>query len=125
MTDIKILVVDADQASRRTLASGLRRLGFHVIEASDGQGARHALASTSVDAVVADLMLPSVAGLRLVRRVAHERPEMPLVLTTSYRLSHDQIRRVAGNVRAVALKPAPAATIAAFVDKALTGHRGA
>lgn len=81
-TQRRVLVVDDDPVSRRALARSLRRAGIAVVAAEDGNQACDLLAHTEVDAVVTDVSMPVVDGLRLLERIREQDEELPVILIT-------------------------------------------
>jgi putative two-component system response regulator len=64
----RLLIVDDEDALRRSMRRTLRRAGHEVAEASSVPGARAVLASaTGIELVFCDLGLPGESGLELVR----------------------------------------------------------
>ena len=63
-----LLVVDDDEANRDVLARSLARLGYHVLRAEDGRAALDVLASTDVDLVLLDIMMPVLDGYAVLER---------------------------------------------------------
>ena len=90
---MKVLVIEDSEKLRKSLKTGLRRLGYAVDLAIDGeQGAQYAL-NCNYDVVVLDLMLPKKSGLDVLReiRLSNLNPEI-LILS-----ARDQTRdRIAG-----------------------------
>ena len=64
-----ILVVDDDREIRDLLARFLRKHGFRVDSAADGQEMWRLLDGGRFDLIVLDLMLPGEDGLSLCRRL--------------------------------------------------------
>ena len=62
-----VLVVDDEPIVREVVVRYLEREGYRTLEAGDGDAARDALARTSPDLVVLDVMLPGTDGLELCR----------------------------------------------------------
>lgn len=60
---MRLLLIEADPALRRSLASALREEGYAVDAASDGEDGFHKARETSCDAVLLDVMLPKLDGL--------------------------------------------------------------
>ena len=58
----KILVVDDDEDSRTLLAHLLKREGYEVATAIDGQDAVEKLPDTSIDVLLLDVMMPRMDG---------------------------------------------------------------
>ena len=65
----KILVVDDDAGVREVLASLLRRSGYRVSCANNGEAGWEALCAESFDALITDHAMPRLTGLDLLRRV--------------------------------------------------------
>ncbi len=82
-----LLVVDDEPLVRAPAARLLRRAGYEVIEAQDGREAWICLQRRAwvVDAVLADVVMPGLTGTELAALVRFRRPELPVVLMSSYR----------------------------------------
>jgi DNA-binding response OmpR family regulator len=80
----KILIVDDDEGVTTTFARMLRIEGFDVRTAINGEmGLREASASHP-DAIILDLRMPLVDGLRFLRRLRadHEQRDIPVAIVT-------------------------------------------
>ncbi len=79
-----VLVVDDDQAIRRTLELHLSEEGFAVETAADGEeGFRKAL-RPETNLVLLDLRLPRMEGFEVLKRLKRDRPALPVVVVTAY-----------------------------------------
>lgn len=87
----RVLVVDDEPTVREVAATYLRRAGYRVDEASDGDAARAALADAP-DLIVLDLTLPGADGLDLLREV-RRRGDVPVIVLTA---RGDEIDRIIG-----------------------------
>lgn len=66
-----ILVVDDNENNRFTLNSLLKKQGYvNIIEATDGREALEKLASTKVDLVLLDFMMPEMDGFEVLQHMA-------------------------------------------------------
>jgi DNA-binding NtrC family response regulator len=80
----KILVVD-DEANMLALCeSVLRKEGYVVVCAASAEEALALLETDSVDLLIADLRLPGMDGLELVRRVKTQQPGLLYLLLTGH-----------------------------------------
>lgn len=84
-TDVTVLVVDDEAMVCRSVEKILTRCGYQVRAASSGDEALDVLASGHrVDLLLADLMMPGMSGVDLIR-IVHERwPRLPIVVITGY-----------------------------------------
>jgi CheY-like chemotaxis protein len=81
-----VLVVDDERPVRELTARMLKEAGHDTIQAVDGRDAWRQLrrASTKVDAIVSDVVMPNMTGTELLARVQADRPALPLVLMSGY-----------------------------------------
>jgi two-component system chemotaxis response regulator CheY len=99
MTMRSILAVDDSASMRQMVSFTLRRSGFEVIEAVDGQDALDKLGDRHVDLVLTDQNMPRMDGLTLIRRLRDRdryRHTPILVLTTESSAEMKQAGRAAG-----------------------------
>jgi CheY-like chemotaxis protein len=67
-----VLIVDDDDAVRRTLVQLLSSRGYRVLEASDGDEAWSLLQTEPLDIVISDLQMPKCDGRELCQRIREE-----------------------------------------------------
>ena len=79
-----VLIVDDEVNIRRVLAAMLKREGYEVTTAADGEQALAVLHKTPVHVVVTDLVMPKVGGMELLRRVTADFPDVPVILITAH-----------------------------------------
>src|SRR5918997_1778786 len=78
----RILLVDDEQSVQKLLSFPLKREGYDVVPAQDGQEALDRLAESTFDLVVLDLMLPKVDGFEVCRRL-RARSGVPIIMLTA------------------------------------------
>src|SRR5512144_926217 len=79
-----VLIVDDEMNIRRVLAAMLKREGYEATTSADGEQALAVLAKTPVDVVVTDLVMPRLGGMDLLKRVATDFPDVPVIVTTAH-----------------------------------------
>ncbi len=80
-----ILLVDDDAGVLSSVGEILRRSGYDILEAPDGNTALAALQrNNSVDLVITDRRMPGMDGLTLARRIKEQAPGLPVVIMTGY-----------------------------------------
>ena len=72
----RILIVEDDDAIRRSLEIVLAKSGFIAVEAANGREALAAYQPGQIDAVVLDLIMPDVEGLETLRALRRISPDV-------------------------------------------------
>jgi two-component system OmpR family response regulator len=85
---MRVLVVEDEALLARQLTAALRRAGYAVDHAADGERADLLGHDERYDAVVLDLGLPKVDGLTLLRRWREAGQAMPVLVFTITQASH-------------------------------------
>ena len=75
----RLLVAEDENNLRLVIQKELQRLGYRVQVAPDGEAALRRLEESNVDVLLADINMPRMDGMELLRRV-HERPNPPEVI---------------------------------------------
>jgi len=87
-------VVEDEPSVRAVLGRVLREQGYAVLEAPHG-GEALAIAGNPdarIDLVIADVVMPGLAGRDLAERLGGMRPGMPVLFTSGY-TGHDVVER--------------------------------
>ena len=85
-----ILVVDDDGQIRHLVAKFLRGNGHRVTVARDGREMKQALATSAIDLIVLDIMMPGGNGLDLCREL-RKSSAMPIIMLTARGSDTDRI----------------------------------
>jgi two-component system response regulator MprA len=88
---MRVLVVDDDDAVRRSLAHALVRDGYEVSVAADGGAALESLANARQDAVVLDILMPEPNGLEVCRVLRARGDRTPILMLTARDLVADRV----------------------------------
>jgi DNA-binding response OmpR family regulator len=86
----RILIVDDEPRIREVVANYLRRDGYRVETAVDGETARTGLTEFKPDLVVLDLMLPAVSGFEVLNDIRRE-GDLPVILLTARAEESDRV----------------------------------
>lgn len=78
----RIVVADDDDTLRFCMSELLEEDGAEVVAVSDGRRLVELLATTSADAVVSDMRMPTIGGLDALRRRRDAGDRTPFVLVT-------------------------------------------
>jgi DNA-binding response OmpR family regulator len=88
----RILLVDDEQSIQTLLSYPLRKDGYEVVQATDGQEALTRFTEATFDLVVLDVMMPRLDGLEVCRRL-RARSSVPIIMLTA---KADEIDKVVG-----------------------------
>jgi DNA-binding response OmpR family regulator len=88
----RILLVDDEAAIQTLLSYPLRKDGYEVVQASDGQEALARFAESTFDLVVLDVMMPRLDGLETCRRL-RATSTVPIIMLTA---KAEEIDKVVG-----------------------------
>ncbi|MDH7516680.1 MAG: response regulator [Bacteroidota bacterium] len=90
----KVFLVDDEASLRRTLSLGLLQKGYETEPCESGLKALKTLETykennTAFDYIVLDVKLPDIDGVKLLKVIKQQYPDVPVVLITGYR--HDAL----------------------------------
>ena len=88
---MRLLVVEDEPDLLAGLARALRKQGYAVDTAPDGEEGLYKAQSTDYDAVVLDVMLPKLDGWELLARLRKTKP-VPVLMLTARDRSADRVR---------------------------------
>jgi DNA-binding NtrC family response regulator len=80
----RVLVVDDDVEICTLLSRHLRRLGYIVEEAGDGEEALALVGKVVPDVVVTDMAMPRLDGLGLLKALQSKDPDLPVIVLTGH-----------------------------------------
>jgi len=122
----KVLLVEDSEESRDGLSRHLRRRGFEVLTAADGQRGVEVARATSPDLILMDMSLPVLDGWEATRRLkaAAETRAIPVIALTAHAMAGDrekaleagcdeydskpvEFARLLGKIQALLAKEAP------------------
>src|SRR5579859_4942221 len=102
---MRVLVVEDEALLARQLTDALRRAGYAVDHAADGERADLLGHDERYDAVVLDLGLPKVDGLTLLRRWREAGQSMPVLVLTARGSWHEKVQGIDGGADDYMTKP--------------------
>ena len=116
----KILIVDDEEASRRTLGEILRLEGYHVADAANGQAAVEAIENEDYDLMLLDLKMPGMSGLDVLEQVVQILPGCKVIMLTAHGSLESAIEALRHGAHDYISKPAAPHEIIASVAKGIT-----
>ena len=86
----RILLVDDEQSVQTLLSYPLRKDGYHVTSAIDGQEALQRFSEARFDLVILDLMLPKLDGVEVCRQLRRN-SQVPIIMLTAKGSETDKV----------------------------------
>ena len=86
----KILIVEDDTGIADFEKSELIHEGYNVVYADDGRKALEVFEAEKPDLVLLDIMIPSLSGLEVLRRIRKE-SQVPVILVTARGETYDKV----------------------------------
>ena len=88
---VRVLVVDDEPQLRRALERALKLEGYEVELAGDGEQALGSVASTPLDAIVLDVLMPKRDGLEVCRELRARGDRTPILMLTARDAVQDRV----------------------------------
>jgi len=114
-----VLVVDDEASIRDLLAKTLALAEYDVDTAADATTALSRLRTSEYDLLIADLRMPGMDGLTLIRQVKGMRAELPVIIITGFSNETSAIEAVNLGVAGYLRKPFRVPEVLAAAAKAL------
>ncbi len=80
----KILVIDDEQAIRRSLSEILTFEGFDISEATDGAEGLMMIGENNYDCILCDIKMPSMDGIEVLEAAKVLRPDIPFIVISGH-----------------------------------------
>ena len=105
MTSLQLLVVDDEPAIRQVVSAHLRKAGYTVDQASDGETAMERLARGDVDIALCDIKLPGLSGIELLRQARSVNVDTAFIMMTAFASVDTAIEAIKAGAADYMIKP--------------------
>lgn len=102
---MRVLIVEDDRRLAATLKRGLEEAGFAADLVYDGDEAVAGALATAYDVIVLDVMLPSLDGFGVCRRLRDRRVRSPVLMLTARDAVDDRVRGLEAGADDYMVKP--------------------
>ena len=124
MSEKKILVVDDESRIRKLIKDYLRRSGYEVIEASDGEEALEIFYKTKdISLIILDVMMPNLDGWEVLKEI-RESSKVPIIMLTAKSEEEDELNGYSLGADEYVLKPFSPKVLVARVEAVLRRSLG-
>jgi DNA-binding response OmpR family regulator len=115
----KILLVEDHEELWDFLSRRLRRRGFVVVLAHDGQQALDQVVAEAPDVVLLDMNLPVMDGWTVARTLRGDGSKVPLIALTAHAMASDKVRALDAGCDDYHPKPVDFDALLGQIDEAL------
>ena len=115
----RVLVVDDEASIRELLSKTLALAEYEVDTAADATSALDRMRTGAYDLMIADLKMPGMDGLTLIRQAKRIKADMPVIIITGFSTESSAIEAVNLGVAGYLTKPFRVPQVLAAAAKAL------
>ncbi|MFL5425127.1 MAG: sigma-54-dependent transcriptional regulator [Myxococcales bacterium] len=119
MAKQRILVVDDEANARAALRTILSEEGYEISEAADGEEGFARIEEWSPDLVLADVRMPRMNGLALLRKAKETGAEASFIMMTAFASIETAVEAVKAGAENYLVKPLDVSAVLVFIAKAL------
>jgi DNA-binding NtrC family response regulator len=119
----RILVVDDEQSMCDFMEIMLKKEGYDVTTSTSGHEAIQITASENFDLVIADIMMPELSGMDLLRKVKKSRPDLDFIMMTAFASVDTAIEAMKEGALDYITKPFRIDEIKLIIDKSVNSRK--
>ena len=119
----RILIVDDDESSSRTLRLYFGAQGYEVETASNAADAFSAVHDVTPDIIISDIRMPDEDGLSLLKRIRAVFPDIPVIMITAFQDMESTVAAMKGGAADYIHKPIDIEELDQAVEQALASAR--
>jgi two-component system nitrogen regulation response regulator GlnG len=113
----RILVADDEESMRWVLSKALRKKGFSVDLARDGEEALRQIRTESYDLAIVDIKMPGLTGLELLDRIRESKSDLLVVIMTAEASMKNAVEAMKRGAYDYITKPFDLDVIDAIIEK--------
>jgi two-component system response regulator PilR (NtrC family) len=118
----RILVIDDEQGMRDFLSIMLKKEGYEVVAAENGEHALKAIHAEIYDLVITDVRMPKIDGIEVLRTVKEVSPETVVIVITAFATTDAAVQAMKLGAYDYITKPFKVDEIKLIIQKALEKH---
>lgn len=89
---MRLLLIEDDMKIASFVLKGMKEAGFAIDHAADGEDGFHLAVTEPYDAIIIDLMLPKISGLKIIESMRGQNIHTPVIILSAKRTLDDRIR---------------------------------
>jgi two-component system NtrC family response regulator len=122
MARARILIVEDDDNLRQIMQIQLRKEGYEMTSLGNAEDAMELLQKTPQHLILADLNLPGISGIELLKKVRAEHPDTMVILMTAFGTVQSAVDAMKSGAYDYITKPVHPYELKALVGRAIEHH---
>ena len=115
----RILIADDELNIRKVLSATLKKEGYEVVIASNGEDAIALLGNEIIHVIVTDLKMPKADGLEVLGFAKRNHPDTPVILITAHGTVDNAVQALKNGAFDYITKPFEKSDLIRIIDKAV------
>src|SRR5213593_2479180 len=120
---VKILLVEDKDSLRQMLATAIKKAGYRVDEAADGNAAVEKIRKQPYQLIITDLRLPTLSGIEILKIQKETDPTIPVLLMTAYGTIEEAVEAMKQGAFDFVPKPIDISHLLLLVNRAVEQRR--
>jgi two-component system, OmpR family, response regulator len=101
----QILICEDDHIIRKLMSTYLKKQGYDIFEAENGQEGFEIFSTKHIDLLITDVMMPLMDGFTLVQKTRQNAPHLPMLIMTALESYQDKEQGFSQGVDDYMVKP--------------------
>ncbi|PYS54122.1 MAG: transcriptional regulator [Acidobacteria bacterium] len=120
---VKILLIEDKDSLRQMLSTAIKKAGYQVDEAADGNIAAEKIRKQPYQLILTDLRLPTLSGLEILKIQKEIDPTIPVLLMTAYGTIEEAVEAMKQGAFDFVAKPVDISHLLLLIERALQQRR--
>ncbi len=120
---MRLLLVDDDGVNRYTVSKALQRVGYRVSEVDSAEAALQSFTNDGFDLVLAEIELPDMSGVDLLREIKTLAPDAVVILQTEYASIERAVQALRYGAKDFLVKPVSSGDLRESVERGMEEAR--
>jgi len=120
---VKILLVEDKDSLRQMLSTAIKKAGYEVDEAADGNVAADKIRKQPYQLVITDLRLPTLSGIEILKIQKETDATIPVLLMTAYGTIEEAVEAMKQGAFDFVPKPVDISHLLLLIGRAVEQHR--
>ena len=117
-SQVNLLLADDDEAFRESVARRIRRKGYVLTEANNGNEALEILENQEINVAILDLMMPGLTGLEVLKKVRETNADCEIIILTGQGSVETAVESLKSGAYDYLQKPFPLSELELLIQKA-------